>query len=167
MATGKTTIGKELAKSLGQSYKFVETDDLIEKMAKKTIPEIFSQKGEAYFRKLEAKACKKVASMKKVVVSCGGGVILNKKNITNLKKNCYLILLKADIDTIYNRIIKDGKDRRPLINKKNPKNEIKKLMKVRKSLYEKYADFSIETNNKKSEEIVKEILREIGFESIK
>ena len=167
MATGKTTIGKELVKSLSPSYKFVETDNLIEKMAKKTIPEIFSQKGETFFRKLEAKACKKVASMKKVVISCGGGVILNKKNIVNLKKNCYLILLKADIDTIYNRIIKDGKDRRPLINKKNPKNEIKKLMKVRKSLYEKYADFSIETNNKKSEEIVKEILREIGFESIK
>ena len=167
MATGKTTIGKELVKSLSPSYKFVETDNLIEKMAKKTIPEIFSQKGEAYFRKLEAKACKKVASMKKVVISCGGGVILNKKNIVNLKKNCYLILLKADIDTIYNRIIKDGKDRRPLINKKNPKNEIKKLMKIRKSLYEKYADFSIETNNKKPKEIVKEILHKIGIENLK
>ena len=89
MATGKTTIGKELVKSLSPSYKFVETDNLIEKMAKKTIPEIFSQKGETFFRKLEAKACKKVASMKKVVISCGGGVILNKKNIVNLKKNCY------------------------------------------------------------------------------
>ena len=78
--------------------------------------------------------------MSKVVISCGGGVVLNKKNITNLKKNCYIILLKATTEEIYKRVMKDGKEIRPLINKGDPKNQIEKILRVRSQHYNDAAE---------------------------
>ncbi|GAI79347.1 unnamed protein product, partial [marine sediment metagenome] len=92
MATGKTTIGKALVEYLGDAYKFIETDQIIIEMAGKSIPKIFSEEGEKKFREYEIVACKKVSILTNVIVSCGGGVVLNKINIENLKKNCHIVL---------------------------------------------------------------------------
>lgn len=158
MATGKTQIGKELVKRLGSNYRFIETDQMIVKMVGKSIDRIFKEDGEEIFRQHEFNLCKSISKEKNVVISCGGGIVLNNENIKNLKKNCYIVLLKASIDEIYDRIMKNGQEKRPLIDKENPRKEIRNLLNIRNSLYEKAADISIDTTNKQIDDIVKEIL---------
>lgn len=165
MATGKTTVGEALAEFLGEPYTFIETDQLIIEMAGKSIPEIFSDDGEEKFREFEKEACEKVSNLSNIVVSCGGGVVINKENILNLKKNCYLVLLRATIDEIFNRAMKDGKETRPIINKEDPRKEIEKVLIYRKSYYEKAAEIIIETTGKKIDNIVREIIMKIDLKT--
>ena len=162
MGTGKTTIGKLLVNKLGREYRFIEMDQLIEEMAGKSIPEIFSQDGEAIFRELEIKICQKVSSLEKVVISCGGGAVINKKNVENLKKNCTIILLESTIKVILNRILKRGIQSRPVIDKENPIKEIKKLFHSRKPIYQSIADIIIDTENKEKVVIVNEIIQKLN-----
>jgi len=91
MATGKSIVGKALKEHLGKNYTFVETDLLIVKMAGKSIPKIFSEDGEALFREYELEACKQAAQLKKSIISCGGGVVLNEVNIETLKQKCHIV----------------------------------------------------------------------------
>ena len=158
MATGKTTVGKYLAEYLGDVYKFIETDQIIIEMAGKSIPRIFSEDGEKKFREYEIVACKKASNLTNVIVSCGGGVVLNKINIEKLKKNCHIVLLDATIEEIYKRAIRDGKETRPLINKEDPKKEIEEVLNFRLSYYKTAAEIIIETTGKNIEMIVREIV---------
>ena len=158
MATGKSVVGKALKDHLGEKYTFIETDLLIEKMAGKLIPKIFSEDGEELFREYELKACKKAAQFTKSVISCGGGVVLNKINIEILKKTCQIVLLTASPEEIYNRAIKDGKENRPIIDKKDPYKEIERILLYRKPYYNSAAEITIDTTHKSIEKIVKEIL---------
>ena len=159
MATGKTTVGKALVGYLGNKYSFIETDQIIIENVGKDIPKIFAEEGEKKFREYEISACKQVSTLKNVVISCGGGVVLNKVNIDNLKKNCHIGLLKASVQEIYTRAMKDGKETRPIINKKDPKSEIDDVLKFRNPLYDSAADFVIETTGKKINDIVLEIVK--------
>jgi shikimate kinase len=154
MATGKTTVGKALVKRLGNKYKFIEMDQLITQKANKSIPEIFAEDGEDKFREYEISVSEEVSRLERIVISCGGGVVINPVNIENLRKNCYIILLTASIEEIYKRIVKDGKKSRPLIKKEDSLEEIKKLLIERQPLYESAADFDIDTSKKKINEIV-------------
>lgn len=157
MATGKTTIGKALVECLGEEYRFIETDQLIIQETGKTIPRIFNEEGEEKFREYEIDVCEKLSKLKKVVISCGGGVVLNKINVENLKKNCHIVLLKATLKEIYTRIIENGKALRPLVDKKDSKKEIKKILTFRKPYYKEAAEIIIETSKKNIQNIVREI----------
>jgi shikimate kinase len=161
MATGKTTIGKALAKQLGNKFEFLETDEIILKLAGKSIPEIFSEDGEATFRDFEIEACRQVSKRNKVIISCGGGIVLNQINLDNLKRNCFIVLLEASIEEIYKRIIKKGKESRPLINTSEPMKEIKKILAYRQPLYKLAADIVIDTTERSVNEIVSLILTKI------
>ncbi len=158
MATGKTIIGKELAKQLGNDYQFIETDQIIIKMAGKSITRIFKEEGGPIFRRYEIDACKKISKLRKAVISCGGGVVLNETNIINLKKNCHIVLLIATVDEIYSRIMRNGKKKRPLVDKENPKKEIEIILQYREPFYRSAADITIDTTNKEIIEIVHEII---------
>lgn len=161
MAVGKSTVGKQLAKTLGEDYRFVETDEIVENLANKSIPEIFSEDGEKKFRELEIEACYKASKYRKVVISCGGGVVLNKINIDNLKQNSIIILLEASPENIHERVIKEGKSKRPIINKKNIKDEIRKILDFRQPFYEEAADITVDTSNKTVNAIIKEIIQKL------
>ncbi|MHA2131758.1 MAG: shikimate kinase [Promethearchaeota archaeon] len=165
MATGKTTVGKALVEYLGSSYSFIETDQIIVEMVGKSIPRIFSEEGEDKFRDYEIIACESASKLEKVVISCGGGVVLNSVNIENLRKNCYIILLDASSDEIFKRAIKDGKENRPVINKENPRLEIKNVLDYRKPYYKAATDITIQTTGKKIETIVSEIVEKIGLKT--
>ncbi|MBY9007606.1 MAG: shikimate kinase [Candidatus Lokiarchaeota archaeon] len=154
MATGKTSVGRKLAESLGKDYRFIEMDKMIVEKAGKSIPEIFSDDGEIRFREYEIATCKEISDYQKVIISCGGGVVLNKINIDYLKKNCYIVLLDASVDIIFQRAMKDGKETRPVINKEDPKSEIQKILKFRKPFYKSAAEITIDTSNKQIEEIL-------------
>ncbi len=159
MATGKTTIGKALTKYLGVHYKFLETDEIILQEAEKSIPRIFEEDGEEKFRKYESSACEKVSKLNKVVLSCGGGVVLNKANINNIKQNYHIVLLKATTEEIYKRAMKDGKETRPLISKEDSKKEIVRILRLRSQLYDDAAEIVINTTGKKIKDIIIEIVK--------
>ena len=158
MATGKTLVGKALAKYLGKGYKFIETDEHIIQYVGKSIPEIFAEEGESKFREYETLVCEEVSKLNKVVISCGGGIILNKKNVENLRKNCHIILLLASPDEIYKRALKNGKETRPIIDKEDPKKEIEKVLNLRKPHYLAAAEIVINTTDRNIENIVREII---------
>jgi shikimate kinase len=158
MATGKTTVGQALRDYLGDNYKFIETDQIVIQIAGKSIPRIFNEDGEKTFREYEIEACKRASRFNNVIISCGGGVVLNKVNIDNLKKNCNIVLLEASEEEIYKRAMKDGRETRPVIDKKDAKAEIKKVLDFRRSLYNKAAEFIIKTDQKEIEDIVSEII---------
>lgn len=157
MATGKTRIGKALIEYLGSDYTFIETDQLIVQEVGKPIPRIFAEEGEIKFREYEISVCEKVSKLNKVVISCGGGIVLNRVNIENLKKNCHIVLLKATLEEIYKRAIKNGKETRPVIDKEDPKREIEEALNFRKPYYEAAAEIVIDTTDKKIQNIVREI----------
>ncbi len=163
MATGKTTVGKALVDYLGRDYTFIETDQIIIEDVGRSIPEIFAEEGEDKFREYEIFACKKASGLNKIVVSCGGGVVLNNKNIENLKKNCFIVLLQATVEEIYERALQDDLESRPLLNKLNPKVEIKKILNFRKPFYEKSADIIVDTTQKDFISITQEILKKLNF----
>ena len=156
MGTGKTSVGKRLAKEL--NLKFIDTDDLIEKEAGICINEIFAKYGEAYFRRLESKVIDEVSSDKNLIIATGGGAVINPTNLLALKKNGILICLTASIDVILSRI--GSGDERPLISEGDKKETISNLLKAREPFYKK-ADFIVDTTTKTVGEVVKEIKEKI------
>ena len=102
MGSGKTTVGKELARKM--NFKFIDTDELIEKEQGITIKEIFEKHGEDYFRNLEHEICKKVSNMRNCIISTGGGVMTYKRNCDVLKNKNKIIFLDASFNIICKRI---------------------------------------------------------------
>ena len=152
MGTGKSVVGKKLAAKLNKD--FVESDDMIEAREKMPIRDIFEKKGEPYFRRVEKEVIKEASSRKNVVISAGGGAIVDEENFNNLKNSGTLICLKASTDTILKRA-KDLKTR-PLLNVPDPKKRIEELLKKREPYYNK-ANFIIDTDNLSIEQVVLKI----------
>jgi len=150
MGCGKSVVGKNLSENL--SYNFIDTDNLIENKYGK-ISEIFSNKGEKYFRKLETKIIKSISKTDKTIISTGGGIVLNEKNILYLKRNATIFYLKAKPETLFMRT--KGSER-PLLQTGGLE-KINEILEKRTSLYEKYSNFTITTDDRKILEIVEEI----------
>jgi len=153
MATGKSEVGKELARLL--KMEFIDTDDLIEEKVEMKISEIFAKKGEKYFRDLESEIAKEVGGWDNYVIATGGGIVLKQQNIDAMKKNGKIINLTASVKKILERAQKNFA--RPLLNVKNKKSEIEKLLSERKPYYER-CDFSFDTSETTPEEAAKKIV---------
>jgi len=158
MGTGKTVIGAKLAQTLDKE--FIELDELIVNKAGKSIPQIFAEEGEIQFREYEMEVCREVSQQENVVIACGGGIVLNKLNIDYLKQNAIIICLKTSPEIIFQRISKDGKEKRPLLNKADPKAEIRKLLQFRAPFYNAATEYQIDTSKLTVDEVVERI-REI------
>lgn len=144
MGSGKTKVGKILAKNL--DMKFVDIDRAISIREKKSIPEIFEEKGEAYFRKLERMIIEEESLNNNIVIATGGGVIIDNENIKNLKKTSYVVFLDCDVETIYERV-KNNRNR-PLLNVENVYEKIQELYSKRQFLYSISCDYSIKIDKK-------------------
>ncbi len=155
MGSGKSTIGKILAKKL--DYNFIDVDKMIEIESKKTIKKIFEENGEAYFRNLEEKITSNILEKGKTIVSLGGGAIINKNIRNSIKKNSYNIYLKVDVNILMKRL--QNSKTRPLIYKKNLKQELIKLINEREKFYIN-ADLII-NNEKNIIETTEDILKKI------
>lgn len=160
MGTGKTTIGKILAERLNKTL--IEMDDLIVEKARKSIPKIFEEDGEIKFRELEMSVCKDLSTATDVIISAGGGVILNKLNIDYLAQSASIVLLEAAAKDIFDRISLEGKEKRPLLNNTDPLAEIRKLLTFRRPFYNAAADFKISTFKKIPEQIAAEIIETLN-----
>lgn len=158
MATGKSEVGKELARLL--KMEFIDTDDLIEKKVGMKISEIFAKKGEKHFRDLESAIAKQVSSWDKYVIATGGGIVLRQENIKALKKNGKIINLKTSVEKILQRASKNSA--RPLLNVKDKKLEIKKLLVKRKPYYKK-CDFVVDTTETTPEDAAKKIVKMLNL----
>ncbi|SES89195.1 shikimate kinase /chorismate mutase [Natronincola peptidivorans] len=157
MGTGKTTVAMDLSEKLEMEY--VDVDILIQEKMEMTIGEIFENYGEGYFRKIEKDTIKELSQRNNIIISSGGGAVLDQENIINLKKNCKVVLLKAAAETIIKRI--KGDNTRPLVKGKMHLEHIKDLLDQRKAAYHEAADIIIDTDDKIFDDISKEIVREL------
>ena len=156
MGVGKSTIGRLLAEETkGQ---LVEMDETIEAEQGMTINEIFAQQGETHFRDLESELVERIAGQEEKIVSCGGGAVLRGENVANMKKSGTIVFLSAMPETIYERV--RYSTNRPLLKGNMNVEYIAGLMEKRRALYESAADVIISTDEKTTEEIVRELLRE-------
>lgn len=143
MGTGKTTVGKRVARSLG--FRFVDTDSRIVKKADKSIPKIFEEVGEEGFRALETEVLRECSEESGQVLSTGGGIVTIEENRSLLKRAGYVIWLKAEADTIYERVRRNKN--RPLLHVDDPRATIARLLETRIEFYKECCDFSIATDN--------------------
>lgn len=116
MGAGKTTVGKDLAKQLGLT--FYDLDWYIETRMRKKIPEIFAERGEDGFRKIEHNMLHEVAEFENVVISCGGGTPCFFDNMDYLNSQSDVVYLRATPETLFKHL-KMGKGVRPLLQGKN------------------------------------------------
>lgn len=151
MGSGKTTIGKNLARITG--YAFTDTDELIEEQEGRTISEIFNTDGEDAFREMETKLLERMIKEKRdqLVISTGGGMPLREKNRVLLAKLGTVVYLKLEPETIYNRI--KGDTKRPLLQCENPLARIREMLAVRGPIYESATQNMIQADGMKQNEI--------------
>jgi len=158
MGAGKTTVAKNV--SARMNHDFIELDSIIEKKAKKTISDIFSQDGEIHFRELEIEATKEICRLENVVIACGGGIILNQINIDRLKQGSVIVYLSANLDKLIKRVI-GTQTVRPLLDVENMKKHICALLEFRVPLYERAADITVDTTEMNIAATVEKVMKEI------
>lgn len=117
MGSGKTTVGKALSKETGMM--FYDLDWYIESRMRKTVAQIFAEKGEEGFRKIEHNMLHEVAEFENVIISCGGGTPCFFDNIDYINQQGEVVYLKATPEVLYRHLLM-GKVERPLIKNKTP-----------------------------------------------
>ncbi len=158
MGTGKTTVGRELAKMLAMDQ--IDIDKVIEDRTRMTIAQIFETHGEAYFRELEFKTVEEMSDHKNIIIFCsGGGTVLNEKNVDNLKKNGVIVWLKASPEIILERV--SAENTRPLLKNDMTIGKIESILNPRMALYQKAADIAIDTDGKSVTDIGLEIVEQL------
>ncbi len=155
MGCGKTTLGKKL--SYRERIALLDTDKRIEQKQKKTINEIFDEEGEPAFRQMETECLKEFLDYSdRYVISVGGGLPMKEENRTLMKQLGTVIYLKAEPDTIYERLKNDTT--RPLLRGDNPQEKIRTMIEMRNPYYEEAADAIVSVDCKSFEDIIQEIL---------
>ena len=152
MASGKTSVAKALSKEL--TYPYIDTDELIVKESKMSIPEIFDKYGEDYFRDLEFDTANKLKDFNNTIISTGGGMLTFDRNVEVLKEVGTIIHIKREFDNIYQTLLKDKT--RPLATQKT-KEELKDLYKKRLDKYIAASDHMV--YNKYFSQCVKDIIK--------
>ena len=145
MGSGKTSVGKELAKSRGM--KFIDLDAYIVEREGRSINDIFTYESEEYFRNVESEVIKEMSTISNTVISTGGGAVLRKENRDNLSKIGHVVYLKADPETILNRVKNDHS--RPLLmteSEEELRKRINTMLDSRNPYYEIFADQVIYTD---------------------
>jgi shikimate kinase len=161
MATGKTSVGKYLASLLG--YEFLDMDAIIEAETGMSIPQIFSSQGEPAFRALECRVAEQLALRSGCVIATGGGTIVNRQNLDNLRRNGIVIALTAVPEAILSRT--GSGESRPMLGEGDRMQRIRSLMEQRSPAYA-MADLTVDTSSYSIEEVADIIvnrLQEIAF----
>ena len=149
MGSGKTTIARKLDSD------FVDMDALLEDRLGMPIARFFEEKGEVAFRQLEEEVLADLLKTDKVI-STGGGIVISPRNRALLKQNPDNIYLKADFETLYQRILSDEDNQRPLFLK-NSKEDLAVIFKERQAWYEEVASQIVDVSSLNPDEIIEEL----------
>lgn len=149
MGAGKSTIAR------GLDSDYIDMDTLIEERLGMSIADFFAEKGEVAFRQVESEVLADLLKTDRVV-STGGGVIISQRNRDLLKTNPDNIYLKADFETLYQRIAADKDNQRPLFLNKS-KEELAAIFQERQAWYEEVASQVLDVTKLSPEEIIEEL----------
>ncbi|HEX8478963.1 MAG TPA: iron-containing alcohol dehydrogenase, partial [Telluria sp.] len=158
MGSGKTTIGRQLAKRLGK--RFVDSDHEIEARTGASIPLIFDIEGEASFRRREADVIRDLSSQRGIVLATGGGAVLDAGTRARLAERGTVIYLRAHVNSILQRVAHDKN--RPLLRTADPRRTLELLTAQREPLYREVAHLVIDTGRPNVQSMVQTILEQLA-----
>ncbi len=144
MGSGKTATGRVLARRLARP--FMDTDRFVERTAGMPVPAIFRRRGESFFRKLEARAVRRIASGKPSVAATGGGAVLDPGNVRAMRRAGIVVWLRVPFAEACRRIERQGPARRPLADGKTAaerRRALRALFSRRRPLYRRAADLAV------------------------
>ena len=153
MGCGKSSVGRRLASRLGLG--FVDADEEIERVAAKTIVEIFADHGEAYFRDGERRVIARLLASGPQVLATGGGAFINPETRAKIRERGVSVWLRADLPVLMRRVSK--RDTRPLLKSGDPEATMRDLMRKRYPVYAE-ADVTIESRDVPHDVIVNEVI---------
>ena len=156
--SGKSTVGSKLAARLKR--RFVDTDNLIEERKGIPISNIVKSHGWDHFRKIEKAIIEKISKGNHLIIAPGGGAVLDADNVKILRRNGFIIWLKADQQTLLKRIQKDqaSRIRRPTLTGKGTLKEIEETLSQREPFYEEASEVQIDTSMLAADAVVESIL---------
>jgi shikimate kinase len=157
MGAGKTSVGRRLAEKL--EIPFVDADHEIELAAGKTIPEIFNDHGEEYFREGERRVITRLLENGKQVLATGGGAFMNAETREKIKSHGLSLWLKADLEVLLKRVAK--RNDRPLLLKEDPAIVMKRLIDVRYPTYAG-ADITVESRDVQHGQMVNDVIKALA-----
>ncbi|MEL6737293.1 MAG: shikimate kinase [Pseudomonadota bacterium] len=156
MGAGKSTVGRRLANMLGSD--FVDADDEIEEAAQRSIPEIFEEFGEAYFRDGERRVIARLMEESRGVIATGGGAFVDPQTRALILERGLAVWIDCDIDTLVERTAR--RDHRPLLKTGNPREILGRLLEERTPFYSQ-AQIRVQSNDGPHEDTAQAILRGI------
>ena len=162
MGSGKTEVGRRCAQRLNRP--FLDTDDLVEAVSGRTVRELFLTEGEGAFRGMERAAVRDaVASPIPVVISCGGGAVLDASSRRELRRGGFVIWLTASPDELARRVEAVGLAERPLLSGaaasgSHPLDAVKRLAGIREEAYKAAAHTTVETEGRTLDEVTDRVL---------
>jgi shikimate kinase len=155
MGTGKSSVGRLVADLL--HFTFLDTDDVIQARAGKSISEIFEQSGEVAFRDWERKIVEELTRRSKTIIATGGGLPASESNLTSLKTHSVVVCLWASPDKIWERV--RGQTHRPMLNEADPHERICQLLAEREPYYRR-ADVLVNTEMRSLREVAAQVIHQ-------
>lgn len=157
MGAGKTSVGRRLAEKLG--IPFVDADHEIEEAAGKSIAEIFSDHGEAYFREGERRVIQRLIGNGTQVLATGGGAFMNDETRARIQEHGISVWLKASLPLLMKRVAK--RQDRPLLKADDPQTVMRNLMEKRYPVYG-LADVTVESRDVQHGQMVNDVIRALA-----
>ena len=158
MGSGKTTVGRILAKRLG--LPFMDTDREVEERTGVSIPTIFEIEGEDGFRRRESQVVEDCTRMSNAIVATGGGVVLRPENRENLAKSGFVVYLNVPPHILWERTRADKN--RPLLKVDDPLSKLQQLFAQRDPLYREVADLVIDGSRINAQGVTQLLMKEFG-----
>jgi shikimate kinase len=158
MGAGKSSVGRCLQRRISRVC--FDTDELVAARAGMSITEIFSKDGENRFRDLESEVLRELSQTESAVIVTGGGIVLREDNVARLKELGMIVWLEAEEAVLFERASRRGN--RPLLQTADPRATLSELLRTRMPLYEKAADFRVDTTRLTPNDICDIILAEIA-----
>ena len=162
MGAGKTSVGQAVSRQLGWAY--VDTDDVLERIAGKSIEAVFAEDGEDAFRSLESRALDEVCGGERQVISTGGGIVKSSGNRERMRASGFVICLEASPETVVNRLYPDGVGQgavRPLLAGPNGETPLERARTLKAERAAAYADahWTVHTDALSITDAAQEVLR--------
>jgi shikimate kinase len=155
MGTGKSSVGRLAADLL--SFEYLDTDQVVESRAHKSVTDIFQQDGEAAFRQWERLIVEELTDKRKTVICTGGGLPTQPANLDSLKTHSLVVCLWASAEAIYERV--RDHNHRPLLSCDDPMTRIRELLAARENFY-RQADVLVNTERRSVREVAVQVIHQ-------